>query len=63
MKCKPRKIIGNLPFSAIPKDFNRYCGRLIGNIIPDSAASWVLYIPLGSDSYITSDSDTYMCKE
>ncbi len=43
-KCKPRQISGNLPFSAIPKDYTRYCDRIIGNIIPGSGAdvTWLL---------------------
>ena len=31
MTCKPRQIIGNEPFSAIPKDYNRYCDKIIGS--------------------------------
>ncbi|MCK5639704.1 MAG: hypothetical protein KAJ19_02865 [Gammaproteobacteria bacterium] len=31
MACKPRQIIGNEPFSAIPKDYNRYGDKIIGN--------------------------------
>lgn len=31
MTCKPRKISGNEPISAISKDYNRYCDRIVGN--------------------------------
>jgi hypothetical protein len=31
MTCKPRKIVGNDPFSAISRDYTRYCDRIVGN--------------------------------